>query len=217
MQFLMADLPYLSRYKIMNSTITPRPIAWVTTISDDGILNCGPHSFFNAMGSEPPLVVLGLIKVNGDKDTCANIRATGEFTIGLVGEPDAERMNVTATDAPPEVDELALAGIATRPSARVRPPIIASSPVSFECRCDRLIDYPGQTIVVGEVIVTHIQDAFVLDADRMHLDTPAMKLIARTHGSGWYARTSDQFQMHRPSYASIAGETNRTGADPAGS
>ena len=207
MQFDMPSLSFMSRYKIMNSTVTPRPIAWVTTLSADGVPNCGPHSFFNAMGSEPPLIVLGLMKTPkalGDKDTATNIRATGEFTIGLVAEADAERMNLTATDAPPEVDELALAGIETLPSTRVKPPIIASCPVSFECRRDAVLDYAGQTIIVGEVLVTHIRDEFVLDAERMHLDTPAMKLIARTHGAGWYARSTDQFQMLRPAYASIA-------------
>ena len=213
MQFDMAQQSFMTRYKIMNSTITPRPIAWVTTLSIGGVPNCGPHSFFNAMGSEPPLIVLGLMKApkaRGDKDTAANIRATGEFTIGLVSEADGERMNLTATDAPPEVDELALAGIETLPSTRVKPPIIASCPVSFECRLDAVLDYEGQTIIVGEVLVAHIRDEFILDAEKMHLDTPAMKLIARTHGAGWYARTSDQFQMHRPSYASIlaAGEGN---------
>lgn len=206
MQFDMDRIGFMARYKIMNSTITPRPIAWVTTLSADGIANCGPHSFFNAMGSEPPLIVLGLMKTpkaRGDKDTCANIRETGEFTIGLVSEADGERMNLTATDAPPEVDELALAGIETRPASRVKPPIIASCPVSFECRRETVLDYPGQSIVVGEVLVTHIRDEFIQDVEKMHLDTPAMKLIARTHGAGWYARTSDQFQMQRPSYQSI--------------
>ena len=214
MQFDMAAEPYIVSYKIMNSTITPRPIAWVTTVSADGQLNCAPHSFFNAMGYDPPLIALGLIKnpkTGGDKDTAANILATGEFTIGLVAEADAERMNLTSVDAPSDVNELDLAGIETLPSSRIRPPIIASSPVSFECRRVAALDIgKGQTIFVGEVLVTHIADEFVIDRDRLHLDTPGMRLVARMHGAGWYLKSTDLFEMPRPSYAKIAGTGTAT-------
>ncbi|TVV77270.1 flavin reductase family protein [Sphingomonas solaris] len=202
MQFDMADLPFGSRYKIMNSTITPRPIGWTVTVDEAGVPNCAPHSFFNALGSDPAMIVLGLIKVGGnDKDTAAYIRARGDFVVALVSEADGERMNLTAIDSPRGVNELALAGIESMPAARVSAPLIVSAPVCFECKVLDLLDYPGQTVVIAEVLVTHIRDEFVSDVKRMHLDTPAMKLIARTHGAGWYQRGSDQFQMQRPSYA----------------
>lgn len=201
-----AGLPPPARYKLMVATITPRPIAWTVTLDARGRRNCAPHSFFNMLGNDPALIVLGLMRdaARGDKDTAANIRATGEFTVGLVSEGDAAVMNLTAIDAPPGIDELALAGIATLPSTQVAPPIIASAPASFECRVDRLLDYPGQLVVVAQVVAMHVHDAFVTDRERLYLDTRAMALVGRTHGSGWYARGTDQFQLDRPSYSALS-------------
>ena len=205
MRFDMADLPFASRYKIMNSTVTPRPIGWTVTLDEAGVPNCAPHSFFNALGSDPAMIVLGLMKLAGaDKDTAAHIRTRGDFVVALVSEADGERMNLTATDSPRGVNELELAGIDSVAASVVSAPLIASAPVNFECRLLDLLDYRGQSVVIAEVIVTHIRDEFVTDARRLHLDTPAMKLIARTHGAGWYQRGSDQFQMQRPSYSSLA-------------
>ena len=204
MQFDMPALPFATRYKIMNSTVTPRPIAWTVTLDDSGVPNAAPHSFFNALGSDPAMIVLGLMKIGGaDKDTAAYIRARRDFVVALVSEHDAERMNQTAADTPRGVDELALAGIETAPAATVAPPLIASAPVCFECRSVNVLDFAGQTVVIAEILVTHIRDEFILDEQRMHLDTPAMKLISRTHGAGWYQRGSDQFQMGRPSWESL--------------
>ncbi|HYE50262.1 MAG TPA: flavin reductase family protein, partial [Azospirillaceae bacterium] len=203
MQFDMRSLPLISRYKIINSTVTPRPIAWVTTLSAAGVRNAAPYSFFNAVGDDPPLLVLGLLKhpvTNNLKDTASNIVATGEFVVNLVCEADAPTMNQCSVDAPAEVDEIDYAAVEVVPSVAVKPPRIATSPVSFECRKVAAIDIGRQTVVLGEILVAHIRDEFVLDEKKLYLDTPAMKLIGRTHGSGWYARTSDQFKMERPVY-----------------
>jgi flavin reductase (DIM6/NTAB) family NADH-FMN oxidoreductase RutF len=192
------------RYKILTATVTPRPIAWITTLSEDGIVNAAPYSFFNVMGHEPPTVTVGLLQGPGGdfKDTAANILATGEFVVNLVSEANAEAMNLTCMDAPPEVDELACAGLTALPSERVSPPRIAQSPVSFECRVlASLVTGPRQTIVVGRVVCAHVADEAVQDAARCHVDTPGLRLVARMHGSGWYARSSDLFQLDRPTYA----------------
>ncbi|RVT94752.1 flavin reductase family protein [Sphingomonas crocodyli] len=207
MQIDMAATPFGARYNIMNSTVTPRPIAWTVTLDEEGKPNAAPHSFFNALGSDPAMIVLGLMKIKGqDKDTAAYIRARPDFVIALVAEHDAEAMNKTATDSPRGVDELAMFGIGTAPASVVAPPLIASAPVNFECRVRDLLDYPGQTVVIAEILVAHIKDEFILNAERMHLDTPAMQLIARTHGAGWYERGTDLFQMTRPSYADLTGD-----------
>lgn len=203
MEFDLRALEVAKRYKLLASSITPRPIAWVTSRSADGIHNAAPYSFFNMMGSDPPTVVLGLMlrPEGGLKDSAVNITTTGEFVINLVCEADAEAMNLTCIDAPPEVDECALAGLELLPSRLVGPPRIASAPVSLECRVLETV-YPGgeggQVIVIGEVLMAHIADQFVLDADRCHLDTLAMGLIGRVHGAGWYVRMTDLFQMDRP-------------------
>ncbi|AJP70792.1 flavin reductase family protein [Sphingomonas hengshuiensis] len=201
MEFDLEALPQAARYKVMSSAITPRPIAWVTSCSAAGIRNAAPYSFFNMMGDSPPTVALGLLRREGDghKDTATNILETGEFVINLVPEALAEAMNQTCADVPPEVDELAWAGIATLPSRSVAPPRIAGCPASFECVTLHALETgPGQLVVIGQVRVAHIDDAFVLDADRLHFDTPAMALIGRMHGRGWYARGTDLFQMDRP-------------------
>lgn len=210
MQFDMRNLPMPVNYKIVNSTITPRPIAWTTTLSADGVLNVAPYSFFNCVGVEPPLVALGLLKDEACalKDTATNIIATGEFVVNLVSEDDAARMNETSVSAPPEVNEAIYAGVETLPSVLVKPPRIATSPVSFECRKVAALDIGvRQTIVIGEILMAHIGDEFITDPEKLYLDTSAMKLIGRTHGAGWYVRNSDQFQMNRTPYDSEKAKT----------
>lgn len=206
MQFDMRALPKASRYKILGSCITPRPIAWVTSLSAEGIANAAPYSFFNVLGDDPPTVALGMLAHAEPrlKDTAANIRSSGEFVINLVDEAHAEAMNLTCIDAPPEVDEIALAGLETIASSVVKPPRIATVPVSFECRVLHLIETgPRQIAIIAEILVAHVQDIFVSDPQRLYLDTPAMKLIARLHGAGWYSRKSDLFQMVRPKWREI--------------
>ncbi len=122
MEFDFETLPVADRYKIMTSTIVPRPIAWVTTLSKDGIRNAAPISFFNGMGKDPPVLALGIQPNDGSlKDTARNILDTHEFVVNLVPESAAQAMNITSIDAPPDVDELALANIATVPSLKVKP------------------------------------------------------------------------------------------------
>lgn len=213
MQFDMRALPLAARYKLLNSTVTPRPIAWVTTVNGAGLVNAAPYSFFNVCGIEPPLVVLGLLKdfrTRALKDTARNIIETGEFVVNLVSEADAPAMNQSSVDAPAEVSEIDYAGIATVPSTEVKPPRIATAPVSFECRKVTALDIgTHQTVLIGEVLVTHIQDQFITDPDKFYLDTPAMGLVGRTHGAGWYARTTDQFALERPRFDPERAEATR--------
>lgn len=204
MQIDMRTASFADRYKIVNSTITPRPIAWITSVSKDGVVNAAPYSFFNAVGTEPPLITLGLLKdpkTRGLKNTATNIIATGEFVVNLVCEGDADKMNRSSVDAPADVSEIDYAGIETVPSIVVAPPRIASSPVSFECHKVAALDVGSfQTVMIAEILMTHIADQFVTNPEKLYLDTPGMKLIGRTYGSGWYVRNSDEFQMERPRY-----------------
>ncbi|CAN7462543.1 flavin reductase family protein [Phenylobacterium sp. LjRoot225] len=214
MEFDLRTLPKDGRYKILSSCVTPRPIAWVTSCAPDGAANAAPYSFFNVLGDDPPTVALGLLP-NGEgglKDTAANIRATGEFVVNLVDEAHGEAMNLTCIDAPPEVDELQLAGLQAAPSVTVAPPRIRTAPVSFECRALHVLETgPSQCAVIGEVLYAHVRDEFILDAGRLHIDAPAMRLIARLHGSGWYSRQTDTFQMVRPRWSELTdGERSGT-------
>ncbi|SDO50277.1 flavin reductase family protein [Afipia sp. GAS231] len=201
MLFDMNALPADIRYKILTATVTPRPIAWITTQAANGTTNAAPFSFFNVMGHEPPTVAVGILRSpeRGFKDTANNILSTGEFVIHLVTAAMAEAMNATCVNVPPEVDELKWAGIRVEPSNMVAPPRIADCPVAFECRSlASVVTGPYQVTVIGQIVCAHVSDEFVVDARRGYIDTPALKLISRMHGSGWYAHSTDLFQLARP-------------------
>lgn len=203
MHFDMRELDRGSRYKIIGSCVTPRPIAWVTTRSVAGVVNASPFSFFNALGDDPPVIALGMV-AHGEgrlKDTPSNIRATGEFVVNLVDEEHAWAMNLTSVDAPADVDEAVLAGLQLAPCEAVTAPRIATAPVSFECKTMHFVETGRhQVAIIGEVLHAHIQDRFIIDRERIHLDIPAMNLIARLHGAGWYGRQTNVFEMRRPSW-----------------
>lgn len=202
MHFDFSALPAQTVYNILTSTVTPRPIAWVTTVSGTGVVNAAPFSFFNVMGHQPPTVAIGLMRhPRGQlKDTGANIIENGEFVVNLVPESLVPQMNQTCADYPADVDEMQAAGLTARAARHVRPPLIEGSPVSLECVSQAtVVTGPRQVVVIGRVLGAHIDDAYVQDAARGYVDTPALGLIARMHGSGWYARSTDTFQLARPS------------------
>jgi len=190
-------------YKLVVSSVVPRPIAWVVTQDDKGVVNAAPYSFFNAFSDNPVVVGFGAgPKAPGAlKDTAANIRTTGEFVVNLVPERLVQQMNKTAIDMPPEIDELKEAGLTTAPSAKIKAPRIAESPVALECVTFQLIPAGRHTIVLGRVVAVHIADDCMLDAEKFYVDTPKLGLIGRMHGRGWYTRTSDRFEVPRISVA----------------
>tara|TARA_R110000751_G_scaffold13472_6_gene45234 strand:+ start:1661 stop:2317 length:657 start_codon:yes stop_codon:yes gene_type:complete len=194
-----ATLSERDRSKLLTSTVTPRPIALVTSLDAQGRPNAAPFSFFNCLQSTPPLLALGFEPRGpaAGKDSWANIRATGEFIVHLVDEPLLEAMNVAAMDFGPEVDELAEAGLDTAPGDLVAAPRILSAPVAFECRLFQAIELgEAQGIALGEVAAMHIRDALI-DAERMRVDTAALAPVSRLHNPGWYARATDLFQLRR--------------------
>lgn len=199
MLFDMTSLSPLNTYKLLVATIVPRPIAWVTTMDEHGALNAAPYSFFNAMAGSPPTVCIGVGERSPGtaKDTGANIRATRQFVVNLVGYDNAEAMNVTATDFDPEVDELVQAGLTPLASVKVKPPRIAEAPVSMECELHTIVEVGRQSVVLGTVVAMHVRDDCVLNPERCYIDTPKLDLVGRLHGSGWYARTTDLFEIQR--------------------
>jgi flavin reductase (DIM6/NTAB) family NADH-FMN oxidoreductase RutF len=201
MHFDLTKISTTEAYKLLVSTVVPRPIALATTVDSSGRVNAAPFSFFNAVSSVPPVVVLGIspgaASEDGYKDTERNIRDSGEFVVNLVDEALAERMNICAIDFPAGTGELEKADLSALPSVGVRPPRIAQAPVSFECRrITGLSLGPRSTLEVGSVIHIHVRDDLV-DPARMYVHTEKMRLIGRMHGRGWYARTSDLFLMDR--------------------
>lgn len=198
------DLPAANVYKLLTATVTPRPIAWVTTADAQGRVNAAPYSFFNAMGANPPTLAIGMQADpdKGFKDSPRNVMDTGEFVVNLVPFALGEQMNITAVDAPMGVDELKLAQLTTAPSRRVAPPRIAESPVSMECvNLSSVVTGPAQVIVIGRVVAIHIDDAFVQNAERCHVDGRALDLIGRSYGAE-YIMTRDRYDMPRPDWQS---------------
>jgi flavin reductase (DIM6/NTAB) family NADH-FMN oxidoreductase RutF len=198
--FDFSAIPPRERYKLLISTIVPRPIAWIVSQDLEGRLNAAPFSFFNAFAGDPPVVGIGIgsHQPGRPKDTRRNIQESKQFVVNLVSEEIAEAMNVTAIEFEPGVDEIVEAGLTTAPCVHVKPPRIAESPVSMECELMQMVELgPESGLVLGRVLAMHVREDCVLDPVRHYIDTPKLKLVGRMHGSGWYARTSDLFEMSR--------------------
>ena len=203
MNFDFSELSSADAFKLLASVVVPRPIAWVVSQSAHGQLNAAPFSFFNVVSSDPPIVALGVGPRGGQlKDTSRNILDTGEFVVNAVSAELAEHMNQTSLDYETGVDELARAGLATAPSLKVAPPRIARSPAALECRSWQVIEAaPQRLIVLARVVAMYLRDDALVPGGRFHVDTPSLHLLGRMQGAGWYARTSDLFQMRAPDAA----------------
>ena len=197
--FDFTTLSAKQRYKLLLSTIVPRPIAWIVTRNRAGRLNAAPFSFFNAFATDPPVVGIGIGSYDSGrpKDTRLNIRETRDFVINLVSEEMARAMNVTAIGFEPEVSELEEAELMTLPSVHIKSPRIAGSPVAMECELIQIVDLGAETgLALGRVLAMHVRQDVIIDAAKLYIDTPRLQLIGRMH-AGWYARTSNLFQMER--------------------
>jgi len=186
-------------YAVLASLITPRPIAWVTTMSPEGKVNAAPFSFFNVLGDEPPIV--GFCPGDRDdgtpKDTAHNVRLTHEFVVNLVDESVAEAMNKTSATVPYGTDELALAGLTTAPSSVVKAPRIAEAPASFECEEWGTLQIGANRLIIGLVKRAHIRDS-LFDPEIMRVRTEDFQVIGRMASPHWYCHTRDRFEMVRP-------------------
>lgn len=202
MHFDLRQLEESDRYKLLTGVVVPRPIALVTSLDVDGQVNAAPFSFFNYLGSDPPLVAIapGDRADGTPKDTARNIRGSGEWVVNIVDEAMARAMNICGTDFPPEVNELEAAGLTALASRQIKAPRIAQSPVNLECREHTTLHIGRNRIIIGEVLHMHIRDDLV-DAENFYVHGERLHAIARMHGRGWYARTTDLFEMPRISYA----------------
>jgi flavin reductase (DIM6/NTAB) family NADH-FMN oxidoreductase RutF len=186
-------------YPLLVSLVTPRPIAFVTTLSPDGKVNAAPFSFFNVLGAEPPIVAFAPgDRDNGTpKDTALNIRATHEFVVNLVDEGIAEAMNQCAASLPYGENELARAGLTTAPSSLVKPPRIAEAPASLECVEWGTLQIGQNRVIIGVVKRLHLREE-LFDADARRVRSEKFQVIGRMAAPNWYCRTMDRFEMVRP-------------------
>ena len=194
-------LPAREIYGWMTSTILPRPIAWVSTVSSAGATNLAPFSFFQGVTSNPPTLMF--VPVNArdgsKKDTVRNIEQVPEFVVNLVPFALSETMNATAALLPYGESEFEKFAIAAAPSERVRPPRVASAPVSFECALDRIVligEGPlAANVIFGRILLVHVSDV-VLGADGK-ADPAKLDLVGRLGGES-YTRTTERFSLKRP-------------------
>jgi flavin reductase (DIM6/NTAB) family NADH-FMN oxidoreductase RutF len=186
-------------YAMLVSLITPRPIAWVTTLNENGAVNAAPFSFFNALGGDPPII--GFAPGDRDdgspKDTARNIRRTHEFVVNLVDEATAEAMNRTAASLPYGASELENAGLTAVASSLVAPPRIGESPASLECKEWGTLQIGGNRVIIGLVRRVHVRDELI-DPDKLRVRTERLHVIGRMASPNWYCRTRDRFEMVRP-------------------
>ena len=201
MQIDVASTPVVEVYHALTGVVTPRPIAWVTTVDPAGRVNLAPFSFFNAFGANPPVVVFSPTnrRDGSKKDTLLNVEATGEFVIHAAVASLAETVNTTSKELPTGESEAEYAGLHTTPSVKVKPPRLVEAPVAMECKVRQVIPVGSGAIaanlVIGEVLVMHIDDA-VLD-EKGRVDPRKLKTVARL-GQDYWCHTSDLFEQKRP-------------------
>ena len=186
-------------YALLASLVTPRPIAWVTTINPDGVVNAAPFSFFNVLGADPPIVGFcpGDREDGTPKDTARNVRLSHEFVVNLVDESVAEAMNQTAASLPYGESEITSAGLTTLPSSVVKPPRIAESPASLECTEWGTLQIGNNRLIIGLVKRIHVRDD-LLDPETMRIRSERLHTVGRMAAPHWYCRTGDRFEMKRP-------------------
>jgi flavin reductase (DIM6/NTAB) family NADH-FMN oxidoreductase RutF len=197
MEFDFEGISARERYKLLSATVTPRPIAWVSSLNEDASSNAAPFSYFCALGEDP--AILGIsVQTRGlgeRKDTEENIRREMEFVVNLVAEENLEKMNVTAIEFPSVVSEFNAARLTPGPSSHVRTPRIAESPVSFECKLFDIVSLgSNRSLILGQVVAMHICDNAVISARNCHIDTAKLGLVGKM-GPGDYVRTTDIIQL----------------------
>ena len=194
------DLEYSAVYKLLTGAIIPRPIGWISTISEDGINNLAPFSYFNAVGDDPPHVMFSTGRGNNlNKDTLNNVLATKQFVVNMVTEDVVEQMNITAQSVPSDIDEFELAGVTPISSEKIKPMRVKESPIAFECELVHhyfLEDHKhgGACIIIGRIIMMHFDDNVLLDNYKINLEN--YKPVSRLAGSN-YAKIGELFSVKR--------------------
>jgi flavin reductase (DIM6/NTAB) family NADH-FMN oxidoreductase RutF len=193
-------------YKLLIGCIVPRPIAWVSTLSADGVPNVAPFSFFMGVCSDPPTLAFSVgpradaaAPTGGSlKDTVRNLEANGDFVVNVVDDALAERMNLTSGDYPPEVDEFVLAGLSAAPSTKVHAPRVREAPISLECRVSQIlrIGRAPHSLVLGEILHFHFRDD-LYDPRTGRIDMRRLQPVGRLAGE-MYTHVHELFEMKRP-------------------
>ena len=189
-----AALDRRSAYRLLISCVIPRPIAFVTTLSKQGVTNLAPFSFFNGVSSTPPIVSISVgSRKEGRKDTWVNIEETGEFVVNVVVPELMDGVIIGAKDLPHNVSELELAKLKTLPSAKVKPPRLADSPIQMECVRYKIVEVEGTALILGRVAMFHVRDEVFREG---RVDPRLMTFVGRL-GDELYCRVTDIFERKR--------------------
>lgn len=200
MQFDPNELEHTAVYKLLTGAIIPRPIGWISTVSENGINNLAPFSYFNAVGDDPPHVMFSTGRGNNlNKDTLNNVLATKQFVVNMVTEELTEQMNSTAQAVHSDIDEFELAGVTPKPSEKIKPMRVMESPISFECE---LVHHyfleghknGGACIIIGRIVMMHFDDTVLLDNYKINLEN--YKPVSRLAGSH-YSKIGELFSVKR--------------------
>ena len=196
MDLELARLPVQERYKLLIGLVIPRPIAWVSTWSENGVANCAPFSFFNVISEEPPLCIVSFNRRSDGamKHTLKNIRRTGEFVVNLADEGTANAMHASSAELPESESEFAASGLTPVPAAMVKHPRIGEAAASLECRVERRIEFgPGREMVVGEILLIHAREGIV-DPKTKRISEERYRPVGRLYASR-YCTTRQRFDL----------------------
>ena len=200
MQFDPNEIDQKAIYKLLTGAIIPRPIGWISSISEDGIPNLAPFSFFTAVGDDPPHVMFSASRSgNSNKDTLNNVLSTKQFVVNMVTEELAERMNMTSHALPPHESEFDFAGITPLASVKIKPPRVKESLITMECELTHHHHIEqhkngGSYVIFGKVVMFHFDDSVLLEDHKINMET--YRPISRLAGSG-YARLGEVFSIKR--------------------
>lgn len=202
MKFDPKDLNLPDASHLLTDIVSPRPIAWVSTVGENGVFNLAPFSAYG-MVCVKPMVVAFSVSSNRDgrkKDTLRNIESSKEFVVCVVTEELAEKMNLTSASYPPDVSEFEKVGLTPAKADLVKPPLVAESPVNMECRVTQIMEFGSEKVIskliIGEVLRVHVADRLY---DKQNKRLSGLNPVGRLGGDGGlYCRTRDMFEMKRP-------------------
>lgn len=180
-------------YELLTMLVVPRPIAWVSTVADDGTRNIAPHSYFNIVSTAPPVVH---VTSSGDKDTIRNVLATGEFVVNVVSRDVLQAMNLTSADFPADEDEFAWADLDTASSKLVRPSRVVRARAALECRLRKVLEIGNGRMFFGDVVWVHTAED-LWDGDQIRPER--LDPVGRLGGSG-YQLTDRVVHLARPTW-----------------
>ena len=203
MKIDLANLDHRDTHHLMVGAVVPRPIAWVSTVGEDGVFNLAPFSAYGMVSMKPAMLGFSVATTRDGKkkDTLRNIEFAREFVINVVDETLAEPMNVTSAPYPSNVDEFKEAGLTLVKADLVKAPMVAESPINLECRLVQILEFGEaprtNSFIIGEVLRVHVRDELYVNGE---IEMAKLKAIGRLGGVDLYCRIRDSFEMKRPEF-----------------